>query len=124
MDRVQTQGPIAPDGNNEPEPDVAVLNVPVTQTWEDHPSPANILLLVEVSVTTLSFDRNAKSDVYDRAGVPEYWILDVEGRRLIVRRDPSATGYQSSVTLNESETVSPLSAPQSVLNVLDMLPPV
>lgn len=55
--------------------------------------------------------------------VPEYWILDVNARCLIVQRDPSSTGYQTSFTLGDDQTVSPLSAPESALNVADMLPP-
>ena len=79
-------------------------------------------MVVEVSVSTLTGDKKTKNRIYARNGIPEYWVVNVEGRELIVHRQPGADGYASVVTLQETDTVSPLAAPTSVIAVRDLLP--
>ena len=122
-ERVQSQGPVAVDDFNETEPDVAVLRRS-TDDYADHPGPEDVVLLVEVSLTTLRIDTTVKAVVYSRAGIPEYWILNLADRILLVLRDPTPDGYTTQTTLTEADTVSPLSAPQASLVVEQMLPPV
>lgn len=122
-ERVQSQAPIAADEHNVPEPDVAVLRGPLSGYLEEDPGPADILLLVEVSNTTLQFDRGVKAAIYARTGIPEYWVLDVNGRTLDVYRQPALGGYGSVTRLTDSESVSPLSAPDASLTVAGFLPP-
>ncbi len=120
---VQTQGPIAPDDYNEPEPDIVVLRNRVQDYMQDHPGPADILLAVEVANTTLRMDRTIKRNVYARAGILEYWLMDVNGRTLTVFREPGPDGWASETTLTETDTVSPLAAPDAQIAVADLLPP-
>jgi Uma2 family endonuclease len=83
---VRVQMPVALDDHSEPEPDVAV----VPGAWADYRSdhPARPALIVEIAETSLAFDRGEKASLYARAGVGDYWILNLVDRVLEVRRDP------------------------------------
>src|SRR5579862_3616878 len=85
---VQTQaaidvGSVDPT-HNDPEPDAAVTAAPNTAYANRHPGPADLLLVVEVSDSTVRFDRSAKALLYARARIREYWVLDLPGRQLYV----------------------------------------
>ena len=108
---------------NEPEPDAAVTAEPFTAYDRRHPGPADLLLLVEVSDTTLRFDQTTKAALYARSGVAEYWVIDLNGRQLFAYRRPSADGYAEVVAYGESESLSPLARPDAPVNVADLLPP-
>ena len=82
---VQVQAPIALDDTSEPEPDVSVVTGDV-RDYDDHPGTA--ALVVEVSLSRLAFDRRHKGSLYARAGITEYWIVNVRERRLEVFGDP------------------------------------
>jgi Uma2 family endonuclease len=66
---------------------------------------------MEVSDSTLRKDRVSKARLYARAGIPEYWVIDVKNRRLLVFREPSGGAYQVSFELAETESVAPLEKP-------------
>ena len=67
---------------------------------------------MEISDSSLKFDKNEKVELYARAGIPEYWILNLPKRGLEVRRDPFENSYRSVILLGESEAVSPWFAPE------------
>jgi Uma2 family endonuclease len=125
---VQTQDPIilpVPDNNStEPEPDVAVTRAPTTTYQNDNPHPEDLLLVGEVSDTTLPYDLRNKAALYAAAGIPDYWVLDVIGRRLYVHRRPAFDGYREVRIYSESEEVSPLARPDTVVLVASLLPSV
>jgi Uma2 family endonuclease len=109
---VRFRAPVALDDRNEPEADAAVTLRPDAEyLTRGTPTPADIRLAVEVSDTTLRFDTTAKALLYARAGIPEYWVLDLNGRRLLVHTDPGQSGYASVTTLGETDTVLPAGAP-------------
>jgi Uma2 family endonuclease len=83
---VRTQAPIALDDASEPEPDVAVVRGGPRDYATAH--PAEPVLVLEVALTSLDFDREQKSSLYARAGQPEYWIVNLVDRMLEIRRDP------------------------------------
>jgi Uma2 family endonuclease len=124
---VQAQLPIHIDGEdaeyNEPEPDCAVLARPAEEFAEHHPTPGELRLVIDVSDTTLSFDLTSKALVYGREGIPEYWIVDIAARGLLVFREPSPTGYGSTMAYAESELAAPLASPGSPIMIGDLLPP-
>lgn len=94
---------------NVPEPDVVALSRPVTIFADRHPGPADVLLLVEVSDSTLSFDLNSKALLYARAGIAEYWVADVAGRRLVAYRNlPHPAMVRSQNTARETPSPLPL----------------
>jgi Uma2 family endonuclease len=106
-----------------PEPDIAVVEGPC----EDHERelPRTALLIVEVADSSVSFDRGRKADIYARAGIPEYWLVDVGGGRVEVRRDPSSIGYQLIRLLRPEDALSPLAlGPAATRGLLaaDLLP--
>ena len=115
-------GAIDPELNN-PEPDGVALAQPVTAFATHHPGAADILLLVEVSDTTLRFDLSNKALLYARLAIVEYWISDIGNRRLIIHRNPTPTGYAEVTQYGEDETVSPLARPDARTRVSDLLPP-
>ena len=119
--RVNANAPIdvAPEDNptNEPEPDIIVLTGPSSSIRTGNPQPRDLALVVEISDSTLRFDLNVKARLYARAGIIEYWVLDVPGRRLIVHREPSPAGYRSVVAYSEFEKVAPLASPQHELQI-------
>ena len=107
---------------DEPEPDAAVTAEPYTHFAERHPRPEDLLLLIEVSDTTLRFDLNAKANLYALAGIREYWTIDAAGRRLIVHRQPSPEGYREIMVYNADEAATPLAYPDSPVRVSFLLP--
>jgi len=115
---------VAPEDNptSEPEPDLIVLNREYTEFESQNPGPDDLRLVIEISDSRLSYDLRTKADLYARAGIVEYWVLDVIGRRMIVHRDPGNGRYQSVVAYGEDEKISCLAAPQAELRVGDTFP--
>jgi Uma2 family endonuclease len=107
-------------GRSEPEPDASVL--PAIQDDYIGAHPTTALLVVEVSDTTLRFDRRRKMLAYARAAIPEYWIDNLVDEQLEVHRDPSPSGYKTQLTLNRDDSVSPLAKPEASIPVADLLP--
>lgn len=121
---VRQAGPIR-FSDSIPEPDVAVVTGKRADYATKHPDTA--LLAVEVSDTTLSYDLTTKAELYATAGIPEYWVLDLDGRQLHVFRDPNAlppaleaTAYRTHTSHTSGDTVHPLHAPGAVA-VADLL---
>jgi Uma2 family endonuclease len=109
----------------DPMPDLAVVPGGPRDYLTAHPTTA--ALVVEVSDTTLALDLTEKAELYATAGVDDYWVLDLTGRRLLVFRDPAAipaggTAYRTHLTLGPSESVAPLAAPNSPVTVASLLP--
>jgi Uma2 family endonuclease len=122
---VNEQSPLAADASD-PQPDVAVIPGR-PQDYTDHPTTA--LILVEVADTTLFHDTTIKAELYATAGITDYWVLDLDNRRLLVFRDPvvlpaglGATAYRTQLTLGPTDSVAPLAAPTSSVRVSDLLP--
>ena len=114
-------------GNNmsqtsEPEPDIFVTRGTLKSYGTVQPTPRDLLLVVEVSMTSLKIDRNLKAPMYAQASVPEYWIVNLQSRQVEVYRDPQPDGtYSSMLVVSEAETVATLSKPESAIPVADFL---
>jgi Uma2 family endonuclease len=125
---VQTQAAInvAPEDNptSFPEPDVFVLNRSIEHFPREFPGPSDLLLVAEVSDSTLAFDLSTKAGLYARAGILEYWVLDVTGRALTVHREPGAGRYQSVLRYAADESVATLVRPEIQTIVSALLPPI
>lgn len=127
---VRSQLPMVIAEDTEPEPDVLVVPGTPDDYLDEHPTIPDALLVVEVSDTTLGYDRGRKSVVYAEAGVSDYWILDLRGRRLEVRRDPIplphgerfAFGYRVVTIYLEGDEATPLAAASAAVKVSDLLP--
>lgn len=102
----------APDNSlNEPQPDVLVLNRPSHAIRTGNAKAADLRLIVEVADTSLQFDLRTKGPLYARAGIPEYWVVDINARQVIVHREPREGRYESVLVYGESESITPLGAP-------------
>lgn len=102
------QDPLHLDERSDPEPDLALLRPGTSQ--RAHPGPADVLLVIEVSSSSLAIDRDVKGPLYAAAGIPEFWLVDLDRERLEVYREPSPDGYRLARSYRQGERVSPLFA--------------
>lgn len=124
---VRVQAPLAIGVGGDPEPDIAVIAGSIRDYKDEHPKNAD--LVVEVSDTTLKYDRKRKASLYARAWIDEYWIINLKQRQLEVFRDPITDAraplgfkYANRQIFKEGETVSPEAKPEAVIAVADLLP--
>ena len=110
---IDAQNPVKIRDHSEPEPDIVILPFR-DDYYADGVTPADVLLIIEVSDTTLRYDQTVKLPLYATAGIPEVWIIDVGRQQLKVHHDPSEGQYQSSNTLFRNETVSATQLPLSI----------
>ena len=85
-----------PQSRSRPQPDIAILKWRNDLYTGKRPSTEDVILVVEVSDSTLTFDRGAKLQLYAEAGIPEYWVVNVVGGVVEVYTNPSESGYQTS----------------------------
>lgn len=124
---LRNQGPVALDDESEPEPDVAVVRGDRRDYSLEHPPhPA---LVVEVSASRLAFNRDHKGSLYARAGLEDYWILNLIDRVLEVYRRPVADPaarfgwrYATREVVAADGFAAPLAAPHARIAVSDVLP--
>lgn len=90
---VRTQLPVRLSRHSEPQPDVALLKAKPGGYRRAHPSPDDVLLLIEVSDTTLRYDLDDKARLYARHGIPEYWVVDLNANRVSRHRHPNRERY-------------------------------
>jgi Uma2 family endonuclease len=119
---VHTQNPVRLPDNTEPDPDVTLLLPPLDRYRGRIPTAADTLLVIEVSDTTLGYDRYTKAALYAAAGVPEYWVVNINGRQVEVMHDPRDGEYQQVALHNEDATLSPRAFPDVTVRVSDILP--
>jgi Uma2 family endonuclease len=124
---VRTQGPIGLDDDSEPEPDVAVVRGSLEDYRTAHPSRP--VLTVEVAESSLDGDRERKGGAYARAGLADYWIINLVDRVLEAYREPAADPsssfgwrYARREVFRPSGEVRPLAMPSSAIRVADLLP--
>jgi Uma2 family endonuclease len=103
---IRVQSPIHLSNNSEPQPDVAILQRRPDFYAESHPQPKDIFALVEVSDTTIEFDRTVKVPLYAQDDIAELWIVDLNTETVQVYREPHSTGYQSVQTLHRGQTIA------------------
>jgi Uma2 family endonuclease len=101
---------------SEPEPDLYVIERDVDRPY--HPATAS--LVIEVSVSSLARDLRVKPGLYAAAGVAEYWVVDLDGRRLVVHRRPEANGYEQVEMLEAASTVAATSLALPPLAVAEL----
>jgi Uma2 family endonuclease len=92
---VRIQNPITLDSGSEPQPDVTVVRRPWSGHPGTHPGPGDVLLLIEVADTSLELDLGAKREIYARAGIKEFWIVDLTTDTILIHRDPGGDRYLS-----------------------------
>ena len=101
---------------NEPEPDLLVTASSLRDRT-DIPSAADVLLLIEVSDSTLDLDLKVKSLVYARAEILEYWVIDIPNRQIVAHREPIGGEYRIIEKIPQDQAISPLTAMDSSLQL-------
>jgi Uma2 family endonuclease len=114
---VRTQNPLRLADDSEPQPDLMLLRPTADRYRGAHPRPADVLLLVEVADATLAFDRETKLPLYAQHGVCEVWILDLNGERLEIYREPGENGYRRKLERTGGESIAPATLPAASLQV-------
>lgn len=124
---VRTQAPVSLDDESEPEPDLVVVRGRPADYRHEH--PARPALAIEVAESSLAFDRERKGSLYARAGIEDYWIVNLVGLALEVYRDPELDAsavygwrYRSVRVLTPPAAIVPLAFPSSQVAVADLLP--
>jgi Uma2 family endonuclease len=117
--RIRAQNPLTLGDASEPQPDIAVV---ADRSYADaHPVASDVHLVIEVSDTTLAFDRDVKLPLYARAGVPEVWIVNLPANQVEIFREPVGDRYRHALTPAPHETICPLAAPTIELKVAETL---
>ncbi len=119
--RVRVQNPIRIAPQVEPEPDLALVRLPVGSYAEGHPSSDDVLLVVEIADSSLADDRRPKLPIYARAGIAEVWLVDLRGEVVYVHREPSPDGYRVVQTFRRGDKLAPLAFPSREMDVSDLL---
>ena len=89
-----SQNPIRIDEYNEPEPDFVILKHNPTFYSKAHPGPSDVLLLIEVADSSLNYDSILKKELYAKAGITDYWIIDLQNKRIEAHQNPKAKVYE------------------------------
>lgn len=118
---LSVQDPVILGDFSEPQPDFMLLRPAPDNYQRRIPVAKDVLLLVEVADTSGPRDRGPKLEVYALAGIPEYWILDVENNTLEVYRSPSGRGYQLAETLRAGVSIAPEALPDIKLELSEIL---
>jgi Uma2 family endonuclease len=118
---IGAQDPVRLSTRTEPEPDL-VLARPRSDFYTlSHPVPDDVLLLVEVSDTSLVYDRDVKMPHYAEAGIAEVWIIDLNDGVLLVHRGPERSEYTEVQTLKPGDQISPLAFPDLTIELTQIL---
>jgi Uma2 family endonuclease len=124
---IEAQLPVSLDEESEPEPDVTVVAGAPRDYLQAHPSRPG--LVVEVALSSLALDRGEKASLYARAGLADYWIVNLVDNMLEVYRDPVASPdspygwrYRAVLTLRSGDRVRPMAMPEAEILVADLLP--
>ncbi len=120
---VQIQGTVLLGEHSAPEPDLALLKFREDDYSFAHAVPDDILLVIEVADSSLTYDRDIKAHLYGRAGIPETWVLNLPGDCIERFLEPCPNGYAQHTILRRGERVTPVSLPEIELAVADLLLP-
>jgi Uma2 family endonuclease len=120
---IRNQNPIRLDDASEPEPDLVLAKPHEKEYADHHPTASEILLVLEVADSSLAYDRNAKSVLYSKSGIPQFLILNLKAREIEDYRNPEPDGYRSKETYRSDESVTLLAFPDVTISVAELLPP-
>lgn len=111
------QLPIIAGDHSEPEPDIALVRYRDDDYQRNHPSPADVVLLIEVSESSLKIDLGKKLQLYAMIGIGEYWVVDVARRVVWVQRDPTGDAYTRAESFGAGSILAPIAAPECQLDL-------
>lgn len=103
---ISVQNPVRLDDGTEPQPDIAVLRLREDYYTKSHPTPADVLLVIEVADSSLVMDLGMKAKSYARAGIPEYWVFDLVQNQIVFHAQPENGVYKEVRRVPPDEFVS------------------
>lgn len=118
---VRVQSPVRLGQHSEPQPDVSLLQPRADFYAGGHPEPEDVLLLVEVADSSLSYDRELKLPIYARAGIAEVWLVGLLPQTVEVFRAPSEDGYGEKRTARRGDVLTAINLPSIRLDVAEIL---
>ena len=118
---VRVQNPLTLESRAEPQPDLALLRLPIERYAEAHPRPDDVLLVIEVADASAEYDRDVKIPLYARAAIPEAWLVHLPGDMIEVYRRPNPHGYADVRTARRDDTLTPLALEGIALEVSHIL---
>jgi Uma2 family endonuclease len=119
---VQSQDPITLPNNSEPEPDIVIARLRLDDYANSHPSPADIILVIEVADSSIKFDRDTKAPLYAAAGISEYWIVNLIDNHLEIYRQPEGSIYTSIQIVTPPRSINLPQFPETVVQIGDFFP--
>ncbi len=120
--RVRSQNPVRLADNREFQPDVSILRWRQDKYLSGHPTPEDVLLLIEISDSTLDYDRNEKLAIYAESEIPEAWLVNIPERVVEVYTDPTDGVYRSVRVFGPGDAISPMAFPDISLSVDQIIP--
>ena len=117
---VSARNPVILGASTEVQPDIALLRHRDDFYANAHPTPSDVLLVIEVADTSLPFDRNVKVPLYARHGIPEVWLVNPRQRWIDVFRRPTGAGYGETLRPSETEALAPLLLPEVSVSGTDL----
>jgi Uma2 family endonuclease len=117
---IRNQNPIVLDDYSEPEPDIVLAKPPREIYLERHPTPEDILLIIEISDTTLGRDRITKSLAYAKAEIQQYLVLNLQNETNEEYREPNEDGYQFKRTLRKGDSLNLAAFPEVEIKINDL----
>ena len=118
---VRVRGPVRLSEYSEPEPDVTLLRPRADAYRESHPGPDDVMLIVEVSHSTVEYDRDVKTPLYAEAGIPELWLVNLDEDCIDGLSDPVGAGYRARRRYVRGERIAPALLPDAALDVSEIL---
>ncbi|NRB48822.1 MAG: Uma2 family endonuclease [Saprospiraceae bacterium] len=100
------QNPVRLSSYSEPEPDISILKPRADFYKSGHPTPADVILLVEVADTTFEYDSKVKLPLYAKESIPEYWIIDLQSDRILIYTNPQGSTYQTQHIYQRGDLLS------------------
>lgn len=119
--RTTVQNPVRLDDHSEPQPDLMLVKPAPDFYRKRHPQAEDVFLLIEVSDTSLTVDREDKLPAYGHAGIAEVWIVNLADLTVEVYREPHFTGYGAKTILRADDQARPQAFPDVAVDVAELL---
>lgn len=118
---VWVQNPVRLNRRSEPQPDVALLKLRADFYTENHPTPTDVLLLIEVSDTTLDYDRETKIPLYAAAEIAEVWLVNLTENQIEIYTEPQNGVYQNNAIIKRGETITSATISDLIVDASEIL---
>lgn len=118
---LQMNEPITIPNHSEPQPDAAIVKARPDNYRKAHPTPKDVLLVIEVADSSADFDNTVKAKLYGKAGIPEYWIVEIGEACVRVFTEPSKQGYRTIKEYHRGDKVKCGTVPELHLAVTELL---